>query len=183
MRLTLAHSLPPCENARFYRPYELLNLHCLEFVFSKNYFNLAVISLLGLVKMTTNQTECPRLEQRSVIKFLVTEKCKPCKIYKRMRDVYGEACFSKKNVYKWAKLFKDGRLSIEDEDKPGRPTMASTPEMVDSVNALILADSNVTIEDISEQLGISVGTAHKIVHVDLSFYKVGCRWVPRSGPA
>ena len=39
--------------------------------------------------------------------------------------------------------------------------MVSTPEMVDSVNAFILADRRITIEDISEQQGISVGTAHK----------------------
>ena len=34
------------------------------------------------------------LEQKSVIKFLAAEKCKPCEIYKRMCD--GEACFSPK---------------------------------------------------------------------------------------
>ena len=28
--------------------------------------------------MMANQTECFRLEQRSVIDFLVAEKCKPC---------------------------------------------------------------------------------------------------------
>ena len=42
--------------------------------------------------------------------------------------------------------------------------MESTPEMVDSVNEFILAVRSVTIEDISEQLGISVDTAHKIMH-------------------
>ena len=47
--------------------------------------------------------------------------------------------------------------------------VVKTPEMVDSVNVLNLADRIVTIEDISEQLGISVGTAHKTVHDDLAF--------------
>ena len=46
--------------------------------------------------MVTNQTDSSRLEQRSVIKFLVAEKCKPCKIYWRMYDIYEEACFSTK---------------------------------------------------------------------------------------
>ena len=36
--------------------------------------------------------------------------------------------------------------------------MGSTPEMVNSVNVLILADRKVKIEGISEQLGIFVGT-------------------------
>ena len=50
--------------------------------------------------MAENQIECTKLEQRSVIKFLLTEKCKPCEIYRTMSDVYGEACFSEENVYK-----------------------------------------------------------------------------------
>ena len=47
--------------------------------------------------MEANQIECSRLEQRSVIKFMVMEKCKPCEIYRRMCDVYEKAIFSKKN--------------------------------------------------------------------------------------
>ena len=41
------------------------------------------------------------------------------------------------NVYTWAKLFKEGRNIIQDEYKPGCPKMASTPEIVDSVHAVI----------------------------------------------
>ena len=32
-----------------------------------------------------------QIEQRSVIKYLLAEKCKPCEIYRRMCDVYVEA--------------------------------------------------------------------------------------------
>ena len=51
--------------------------------------------------------------------------------------------------------------------------------MVDSFNALILANRRVTIEDISELMEISMATAHKIVHDDLCFSKVTCCWVPK----
>ena len=43
--------------------------------------------------MLANQTKCFRLKQRSVIKFLVAEKCKPCEVYRIVCDVYGEVCF------------------------------------------------------------------------------------------
>ena len=36
---------------------------------------------------------------RSVIKFLMVEEYKPHEIYRRMCDVYGEACFSKKKEF------------------------------------------------------------------------------------
>ena len=48
------------------------------------------------------------------------------------------------------KMFTNGLNDIPVEDRPAWLTIASTPEMVDSVNVLILADSCVTIEDISE---------------------------------
>ena len=63
-----------------------------------------------------------------------------------------EKHFSVKNIYKWAKLLKEGRNNIPDEDKPGRPKMVSTPEIVDSDNALNLTIRRVTIENISQQL-------------------------------
>ena len=46
--------------------------------------------------MAANETQCSRIEQRSLIKFLLAEKCKPREIYRRICDVYGEACFSQK---------------------------------------------------------------------------------------
>ena len=39
---------------------------------------------------------CSRIEQRSVIKVLVAEQCKPSEIFRRMSAVYEEACFSQK---------------------------------------------------------------------------------------
>ena len=50
--------------------------------------------------MVANQTECSKLEQRSVINFFVAEKCKSCEIYERMYDVHGEAYFCQKQFLK-----------------------------------------------------------------------------------
>ena len=52
---------------------------------------------MRLFKMAANQ--CSRLEQRSVMKFFAAEKRRPCEIYKRMCDVYGEGCFSKNKMF------------------------------------------------------------------------------------
>ena len=42
--------------------------------------------------------------QRSVIKFLVVVKCKPCEIYKRMYHAYRETCFSQEMFTNWLKM-------------------------------------------------------------------------------
>ena len=52
--------------------------------------------------MLTDQTESFWLEQRYDMKFLLAEKYKPWEIY-RMCDVYREACFSKKDLYRWTR--------------------------------------------------------------------------------
>ena len=61
-----------------------MNCIVLELVYSKDYFNLVKILVLRLFKMAENPKECSRLEQKSVIKFFVAEKCKPWEIYGRM---------------------------------------------------------------------------------------------------
>ena len=49
---------------------------------------------------------------------------------------------------KWAKWFKEIWNSIQDEDRSDRTAMSSTPEMVDSINTLILSNRRITIEEI-----------------------------------
>ena len=71
-------------------------LHYLELVYSQNHLNHAKIFDLKLFKIMANLIEFSRLEQRSVMKSLVAEKCKPYEIYGRTCDVYREACFIKK---------------------------------------------------------------------------------------
>ena len=120
---------------------------------------------------------CSRIEQRSVIS--VGEGCKAVKIHRRMSTVYGTTCFSRKNVYKWAKLFKEEWRSVLDEDRPGRPTEVRSAEVIKSVNDLIQSKRRVTVDDIARTLSLSDGTGYKIVHHELHSSKVSCRWVPK----
>ena len=52
-------------------------------VYSKSCSNIAKkkkkkkICLFRVIQLKANKTECPRLEQKSVIKFLLAEKCTP----------------------------------------------------------------------------------------------------------
>ena len=72
-----------------------------------------------------------------MIKFFVAEQCKTSEIFGGMSDAYEEACFSQKNVYKWAKLFKEGRKIVFNKDRLGRPTGGRIPTMIKSVDNTI----------------------------------------------
>ena len=81
----------------------MYTLHFLELVYCKDFFNLTKIFMLMLFKISANQINQFRLVQRSVMKFLVAEKCKLCEIYWTICDVYGEACFSQNSLQRRSK--------------------------------------------------------------------------------
>lgn len=48
------------------------------------------------------------VEQRSVIRFLLSEDEKPSNICCRMTKQYGKSCMNRGNFYKWVDRFKNG---------------------------------------------------------------------------
>ena len=76
-------------------------------------------------------------------------------------------------------MFENGRTSVMDAERSGRPSTSTTDEELEEARSIILTDRRVTIEEITLQLGISQGTAYSLVHDILGFHKVAARWVPR----
>ena len=98
--------------------------------------------------MTTRLANSSSSEQRGVIRFLLAESVKSCEILSRMQRQYGPSCMSRANFYKWVQAFKDGRESITDDLRSGRPVDVSTPEAVQAVEDLIKSDRRVTLDEI-----------------------------------
>lgn len=82
-----------------------------------------------------------QIEFRAVIKFLTKQGKPPKTIMNEMGAVYGVQCPSKTMIYKWNGLFKQGRESIEDDSRPGRPAEVTTPDIVEKIEKLILEDA------------------------------------------
>lgn len=81
-------------------------------------------------------------------------------------------------MFKWHGRFKDGRQSIEDDERCGRsPSVRST--MVRKVKDMIYQDRRFTVRSLSSELGISKDTVHRILKEDIHISKVSARWVPR----
>lgn len=81
-------------------------------------------------------------------------------------------------VYKWHERFRNGRTSIEDDSREGRPASV-TASILDTVRDKVLRDRRITVRSISEDLGVSCSTVHRVLTQDLSMSKVSARWVPR----
>ena len=50
-------------------------------------------------------------------------------IHKEMLSMYGEHCLSRQAVHNWVQKFSEGRTSIKDKHRAGRPVEIATPEM------------------------------------------------------
>jgi len=62
------------------------------------------------------------LEQRYAIKFCVKLGKPGSETLQLLRKAYGDAVLSSSQVFRWHKAFKDGRESVEDEQRAGRPS-------------------------------------------------------------
>ena len=113
------------------------------------------------------------------MKFLFLQKKTPKEIHEEMYLVYKDNCPSYEVVKHWCRQFKCGRLSIQDDNRSGRPSTAINDDTIKKVKDLILDNRRVTIHEIVNETGISHGSVCDIVHNELHMNKVSARWVPR----
>lgn len=120
-----------------------------------------------------------KLEYRAVIKFFCKEGLTPAQIKERLDCVYGQSSPSYSTVKEWAKLFKLGRESLEDDPRPGRPLEAVTSETIQLVESELLSDRRLKTKEIAARLGLSKTSVLRIIKEHLHMNKVSARWVPK----
>jgi transposase len=103
------------------------------------------------------------LEQRYAIKFCVKMGNSASETLEMLRKAYGQATLSSAQVYRWHKAFKDGRESVEDEQRAGRVSSSKTQRNVDAVMSVLNRDRWFTVRMITEELGLAKTVVHEIV--------------------
>ena len=83
------------------------------------------------------------------------------------------------SVFEWHKRFKEGRESVRDDEKCGRSKEVNTPELIGQIKNFMDKDRRVSIETISAQFDVSVGTVHTIIRKELKMQKICVKFVPR----
>jgi transposase len=76
----------------------------------------------------------------AVIKFFVKEGFTPNKIHSKFIEVYGHSSPSFSTIKKWAAKFKCGCTSLEDDPCEGHPKSATTLEIIEQVQDMVLDD-------------------------------------------
>ena len=71
-------------------------------------------------------------------------------IHAHLQKVYGNGALRYATVCKWVRCFNDGRESIENDPRVGRPVSVLTEKNVATVKTLIEEDARYTVQEIEE---------------------------------
>ncbi|GFS03036.1 histone-lysine N-methyltransferase SETMAR [Elysia marginata] len=69
--------------------------------------------------------------------FLFSKGIRLSEIHKQIAEAYGEGAMSRSRVYQWCTWFGEGRTSLNDELKFGRPKTSANEENTTRVDELI----------------------------------------------
>jgi len=81
-------------------------------------------------------------------------------------------------VSRWATRFREGRVTINDDPKSGRPKTSTDEQSVKVVTDFLAVNRRATCEEISKPTGISSTSVFLILTKDLQKRKICARWVP-----
>jgi len=77
------------------------------------------------------------------------------------------------------KYFTEGRESVTDEERSGRPTTSRTEENIAKIRHNVRENRRLTVRSIAEQVNIDRRTVRKILTEDLDMRKVCAKMVPK----
>ena len=97
------------------------------------------------------------VKQRSAIKFRLRNEISVAETFRVLQKAFGDLTMSQKNVYKWYKVFKEGRERVDDLERPGRPLTSTHEQHVNQINELVHKNRRLTIKDLADTICISRG--------------------------
>ena len=70
------------------------------------------------------------LEERYSIKFCLKLGKNVTETYGMLQTDFGSSCMNRASVFEWHKRFKEGRVSVRDDERCGRSKEVNTSELI-----------------------------------------------------
>ncbi|KAL4113550.1 hypothetical protein QTP88_017159 [Uroleucon formosanum] len=118
-------------------------------------------------------------EQRACIKFYFKIGKNATETFELIKLAFGDLVLSRCVTFDWFKRFKEGRIFIEDDHRPGRPSTSKTNDTITLVRDKIISDRRLTVREVTNEVGISIGTCHSILSDELGMKRVSAKLVPK----
>ena len=119
------------------------------------------------------------VDHRYTIKFCVKLEKSMTETHAIIHKAYGKDALLKAQVFKWHKVFSEGREDVKDEQRIGRPSTSHTSDNVAKVKAVLDSDQRVSVRLIADQVGLPKSIVHEIVTTKLQMWKVCTKLVPK----
>ena len=103
------------------------------------------------------------IEQRTYIKFRTELWFAPKAIFEELVIVCPDSHLSYSRVCEWAVRFRGGRLSVEDDLRPGPEFKVRTDENIARIKTIADEDPHCSIKEIAHESGISTGSVERIL--------------------
>ena len=117
------------------------------------------------------------VQYRSVIRFFVLKGMHREGIISELRGVYQEECPSERTIYRWYNEFQNGRTSVVNEEKRGRPPEIHE-EITEKLVKIVQAERRITTRELTSRLNVSKGTVYSLL-TSIGVRKLCSRFVPR----
>jgi len=95
------------------------------------------------------------VDQRTYIKIETLRRKTPTEIHSSLMEVCGVETVDRSTISRWAQRFYEGRLSIENDPKSGRPRTSTDDQSVEPVLQILEEDCRMTCEETAHSAGIS----------------------------
>ena len=101
-------------------------------------------------------------EQQFAVKFCVKLGKSTTETFAMLNTAYGDVVMKQATCFRWHRRFKNGRQSVEDDERSGQPSTSTDDPHIDEINTLVRANRRLTVRELTEECGISVGSCHHI---------------------
>ncbi|XP_064100988.1 protein GVQW3-like [Macrobrachium nipponense] len=120
-----------------------------------------------------------RVEQRYCIKFCYKLGDTQVQTIQKIQQAFGDEAMGITQIKEWYNRFKQGQTSVESKPRSGRPSTSRNEEFIENVRRIVEDDRRITINEITEEVGISTGSVHTILTEDLAMRRVSAKFVPK----
>jgi len=111
--------------------------------------------------------------------FVLKSEKPATETYKLLQQAYGEDAVGRTQVFDWFRRFKEGRTSAENDPRSGRPSTSRNEKISAKVRTIFRNNRRLTVREIADDCGISVGSCNAILADDLHMERVRAKFVTR----
>jgi hypothetical protein len=155
----------------------LFSLNCILFslaqfsIFFKSWLAQFPASKVHFPQVSTSRSSvcvhacvCARVCVKFCCKFVI----KFTETFRLLNQAYEEDCMSRMQCYVWFKRFKEGRMSVNEDPRPGWLSTSTNGNHVERFQAVMHGNCHLTVQEAADEVGISIGSCHHIFYWETS---------------